>query len=511
MKRLLLPFLILFPLFVFAQQSAVDKITTMGRDDNQVMKHLDVVCNRFGGRLIGSNSYDNAAQWAATKFAEWGYDVKLEEAGEVPVGFNRGPWFGRLIGETSMNLHFVTPSYTAGTHGAERGKVLIEPKTLDELNRMKGELKGAWVLVGGQSTGFPISHSASSDSLRALTLVKNDSIAKLNREIMRSNYENHTDKPMIEYADMPALFYRQMVDAGVRGFIQRARVPMQALYDRELVNNKNTTFDNLPDLCDIKLDEAQYDQIYRMVQQRRDVEIEFDIRNHFRMGPVKYHNVVAVKKGTKYPDQYVIVSGHLDAYDVATGGVDCGSGVSVAMEVARMIALSGARPERTMVFVLFAGEEFGLLGAQAYAKSHAKELANISCLFNRDGGPTPYVAFNCPESMVDDFEKICKPIRELYPDYDFKINALKPRKRPTQMGGTDASVFAIEGVPTLTPQSEDIKGYNFDYREIWHTERDLYTKSIPEYQQQAAFVTAILSLGTANLPKQMPRSEVYDN
>ena len=70
------------------------------------------------------------------------------------------------------------------------------------------------------------------------------------------------------------------------------------------------------------------------------------------------------------------------------------------------------------------------------------------------------------------------------------------------MGGTDASVFAIEGVPTLGFTTEDFKGYDFDYGEIWHTERDLYTKNIPEYQEHTATVTAIIALGVAIIKRR---------
>ena len=58
------------------------------------------------------------------------------------------------------------------------------------------------------------------------------------------------------------------------------------------------------------------------------------------------------------------------------------------MEAARLIALSGAKPKRTILFIAFAGEEFGLLGAKAYARTHQNELGKIANLFNRDGGPT---------------------------------------------------------------------------------------------------------------------------
>ena len=77
------------------------------------------------------------------------------------------------------------------------------------------------------------------------------------------------------------------------------------------------------------------------------------------------------------------------------------------------------------------------------------------------------------------------------------------------MGGTDASVFAMQGVPSDGFREGDFKGYNFNYGEIWHTERDLYTKSIPEYMEHTSVVTAVVALGVANLKKQLSREGLY--
>ena len=350
--------------------------------------------------------------------------------------------------------------------------------------RVKGALKGAWVLLESPSTGWAIDSSAEGDKKREEAL---------------------KDKESTE----PCILYRQMVDAGVLGFIQSTTVPIRTLYDKGVVKNPEITFETLPTVPDIKLDESQFKEIKRAVSERRDVFLEFDIRNHFKPGPVKYHSVVASIKGSKFPEESVILSGHLDAYDVATGGVDCSSGCSAVMEAARMIALSGAKPKRTMYFILFAAEEFGLLGAEAWVKAHPEKLDGISNMFNRDGGPLAYTSFSVPASLVDEFEKISEPLREAYPDYGFTINAMTPRARPTSTGGTDASVFSIRGVPTVGMRETDAKGYDFQYREIWHTERDTFTESIPEYQEQAAAAMAIIGLGTANLDEKFPRNEVY--
>jgi hypothetical protein len=514
MKRILYSLLCLFFAFnsLNGQQSkVVDRIIELGKTDNRTMHHLDVLTNRFGGRITGSDAYTNAALWCASEFKKWGMEVIMDEAGTVPVGFDRGPWFGRLLSDNGMDLHFATPSYTSGTKGVERGPVLIEPKTRDEFDRMKGALKGAWVLISGRNTGMPIDFSQHADSLRAKTIVYNDSIIKVNREIAKQNNENH-DKPQkdpLPLKEEPALFFHEMCEAGILGVIQSAAVPIRALYDRKNINK--LTFETLPIVCDIKLDENQYAIIEKMVKERRYFLLEFDIRNHFKPGPVAYHNVIGVIRGTQYPDEYVMMGGHLDSYDVATGAVDDGSGATPAMEAARLIMAAGGKPKRTILVCLWAAEEFGLYGSKHWVEANKEKLPRISNYFNRDGGPTVASGLNVPEAMYDDFEKICKPLNEINPDFPFKLvkNTQPPRPKPTTAGGTDHAYFAMNGVPTLAFDTPDSKGYDFHYDEIWHTENDYYNKSIPEYQEHTSVVTAVVVYGLANLDHLLSRKGLY--
>jgi len=487
----------------------VRKIIELGKTDNRTMDHLDVLTNRFGGRPIGSAAYENAAEWAASKFEEWGMQVVMDEVGELPVGFNRGPWFGRMLSVEGMHLHFATPSYTSGTKGVQKGHVLIEPKTQVEFDRMKGALKGAWVLISGENNGFPVDHSHKADMERDSIVAENLRIAKKNKDIRRANRNNPEGEQKEEIAliEEPALFYRQMKEAGILGIIQSSKNPIRALYDRK--NMDSLTFENLPTVPDIKLDEHQYKIIEQMTKERQRFEIEFDIRNHFKMGPVKYHNVIGIIPGTKYPDEYVIMGGHLDSYDVATGGVDDGSGVTPAMEAARLIMEAGGKPKRTILVCLWAGEEFGLLGSTSWINRNEEKLDKISNMFNRDGGPTVPLGMRVSEAMWDDIEKICEPISSIHPDFPFVLEKRNPGKQPKKAWGTDSGPFAVRGVPTMTFRTSDPKGYNFSYREIWHTERDLYNKSIPEYQEHTSIVTAIVVYGVANLSHLLSREGYY--
>lgn len=516
----------------------VEKIIALANEDNRTMQHLDVMCNRFGGRLLGSAAYEDAAKWAVAMFRQWGLEASLDYAGELPIGFNRGPWFGRMIGGNGMTLHFTTPSYTAGTKGIQRGTVVREPYTTAEFERMKGTVKDAWVLVGGQSTGWPLDYTPLADEQRAEIIAANDEAERKNGEIRRRNYEimyrrHELEREIAEEKNPkikakkeaeleaaqpeellpikkePGLFYKQMREAGMLGVIQSAKVPITTLYDRK--NIDSMTWETLPVLPDIKLDEEQFNVIASMVDRREYFQLEFDIRNHFRMGPVPYHSVVAVLPGTEYPDEYVICCGHLDCYDVATGGVDCGTGIAPTMEAARLLAEAGARPKRSIMFCLWAGEEFGLLGSKYWVEHNTDKLAGIVNLFNRDGGPTVAESMSVPQEWYDDMVPVCAPLENLNPDFPFKLSASNryPMERPKRAGGSDHAYFAMNGVPTISFGTGDPKGYDFNYMEIWHTDRDLYNKSIPEYMEHTSIVNAVVLWGIANMERRLPADAVY--
>lgn len=506
----LLSLLILFTSETKAQtDSIVQKIIEIGQTDNQTMLHLDMLANRIGGRPIGSANYETAVVWAAQQFKNWGMEVILHETGVLPIGFNRGPWFGRLLDENGTILHFATPSYTVGTKGVQRGHVVIEPKTKREFERMKGKLKGAWVLVSGKSNGWPIDYSDKGNIRRDSIIAQNAAIEKKNDEIRRENWMNRNgqQKELLPMIEEPGLFYKQMVDAGIFGIIQSSPVPITALYDRK--NIDKMTWDNLPKVPDIKLNEHQYKMIEQMAKERRYFQLEFDIRNHFRPGPIPYHTVIGVIKGTEFPNEYVIMGGHLDAFDVATGAVDDASGVAPAMEAARLIMKAGGKPKRTILVCLWSGEEFGLLGSTAWVESNTDKMDKISAMFNRDGGPTVPTSITVPEAMLSDFESICKPINGINSNFPFAVRKATPRPKPKSPGGTDTAPFIVKGVPTFQFGTEDINGYDFSYGEIWHTERDTYEKCPPEYSNHTSIVTAIVVYGIANLDHLLSREGLF--
>ena len=495
-----------------AQDKIVKKMIETGRTDNRVMQHADFLTNVIGGRLVGSAALTEAEAWVAEQFESWGLEVKVQEVGEINVGFNRGPWYGRMLSEDGMNLHFGTPSYTAPTRGKQAGHVVLEPHTRREFERMKGLLKGAWVLLDAPSTGFAIDGTEAANAKRQEAIAKNEEVDRQNAEIARYNraHAGETPKELLKYeTGVVAPFYEEMKAAGVLGFIRSAPVPLRILYDR--ANCYNLTMETIPRVCDICLDEAQFKVIKEKVLRKDIFQLEFDIRNHFYRGPVKYHNIFGILRGSKYPDEYVLAGGHLDSYDSAAGAVDDGNGASVTMEAARIMATSGVKPKRTVVFCIWTAEEYGLYGSKYFVENKTVPLEKISNYINRDGGPLVAMSVTVPPAMYDDYVKICEPLADLDPKFPFTVikREGEPQERPTKAGGSDHAYFAMNGVPTIGFQERDPKGYNFDYNEIWHTERDIYNKLIPEYMEHSAIVTSVVLYGLSNLDHLLSREGLY--
>jgi len=177
------------------------------------------------------------------------------------------------------------------------------------------------------------------------------------------------------------------------------------------------------------------------------------------------------------------------------------------MEALRLIAAAGGRPKRSIVVILFAAEEIGLVGSQAWLKKRPEIASRISMMINRDGSPSAITGAVVPETWLADFRKITAPLTALNPKWPFKLERGVPRAHSTSPGGTDSSSFEMLSVPTLSFRSQT----DYVYNHAWHTLYDLYSELVPftAHQQHSALVTAVVAYGAANLDKPLPREGVY--
>jgi hypothetical protein len=230
----------------------------------------------------------------------------------------------------------------------------------------------------------------------------------------------------------------------------------------------------------------------------KEVKLQFDIHNEFVPGPISLFNVIGEIPGTEKPEEMVIVGGHLDSWDGATGTTDNGTGTATTLEAARLLMKAGAKPKRTIRFMLWSGEEQGLLGSRAYIKAHPEENARISAVLVHDGGTNYVSGIQATKAMVPLFEKVFEPVMALNEAMPFKIREVGG----LPMGiGSDHDSYLMAGVPGFFWSQAGKANYTHTH----HTQYDTFDAAIPEYEQHTSMVVAIGAYNIANLDGLLPR------
>lgn len=437
--------------FAQGEPATVKRIIEIGKDKNQVWETLTEVSTKIGPRLTASPNLDKAMDWAMAKFKSYGLtNVHLDYWGEWPVGFQRGKrQSARMIAPWNIQFEFTSPSWTPGTDGPMRGKAVLAPATMDEFNQVKGSLKGAWVVTGAPLRGAP-----------------------------RTELDDAID------------------GAGILGRVQGSRDDLVITS-----GNHRIEWDKLPTLRRVIVRKKDMDDIMAAIRAKRECVLEIDMEQKFVKGPIKTANVVADIRGTEKPDEMVIVSGHLDSWDGpgSLGTSDNGTGISVALETARILTAAGAKPKRTIRFILWTGEEQGLFGSRAYVQNHKDELDKISAVLVDDGGSNYQGGMQCVANMEAMLTEAQAPMTGVFPDMPFKVRVGPAMPRG---GGSDHAPFNQAGVPGFFWDEVGRQNYTF----IHHTQHDHMGYAIKEYLVQSSTNSAVMSFNLACAATMLPRA-----
>ncbi|MGD0940810.1 MAG: M20/M25/M40 family metallo-hydrolase [Terracidiphilus sp.] len=230
------------------------------------------------------------------------------------------------------------------------------------------------------------------------------------------------------------------------------------------------------------------------------------LKNLISQGPVKMHltltpqtlpdassyNVIADWKGTEHPEQVVIVSGHLDSWDLGTGAIDDGAGVAVAMQVIHLLSELGIHPRRTIRFVAWMSEEEGSEGAAAYMADHRDQIFDHIGAIESDLGadhPTGIDYAGKPE-----LGHWLRPVAGVLDA--FRAGALVP----SDDTGADIEGLTQKGVPTFTPDQDSRTYFNYH-----HTAADTFDKIDPRHLNENAAIMAVLAYALADSIEPAPR------
>ncbi len=203
-------------------------------------------------------------------------------------------------------------------------------------------------------------------------------------------------------------------------------------------------------------------------------------------GPIKTANVVAEIRGSEKPDEFVILGAHLDSWELGTGALDNGCNAALVIDALRAIKASGVKPRRTIRFILFSGEEEGLIGSRAYALNHRAELDKAAgvVIFDSGTGKTTGFSVGGRQDVVGTTKDLIAPLVQ------FGVTELKPDME----WGTDHFDFMLEGVPTFVADQAEA-----NYLENYHAISDTYDKVDFVQLKKHVAEAAALSVGLANL------------
>jgi len=204
------------------------------------------------------------------------------------------------------------------------------------------------------------------------------------------------------------------------------------------------------------------------------------------------YNVIADLKGSEHPEQVVIVSGHLDSWDLGTGALDDGAGVAVAMATAHLINQLHLHPARTLRIVAWMSEEEGAVGAIAYGRRHAPEINNYFAGIETDSGAGHPIGTLITGDPA--LQEILQPIAKVLESSGAGV--LQMFSEP----GTDLIPLNVRGMPAFQPL-QDVRTY-FDYH---HTAADTLDKVDPKQLRENTAVVSVLAYALAEMKQELPR------
>ena len=244
---------------------------------------------------------------------------------------------------------------------------------------------------------------------------------------------------------------------------------------------------NIPAVC-ISMESGA--QIRNWVLENPKLLAMIDMKNHSSL--IKARNVVATIKGTQLPNEKIIIGGHLDSWDLATGAMDNGIGSFSVMDIARTFKALNIRSKRTIEFVLFMGEEQGLLGSRAMVKDYIRQqkLNNVKYMINLDM-VNNVKGFNVDgrSEMIDFTREIGSKIQKL--DSTF-LNTVSSRAHLH----SDHQGFMIQGVPTMSPNG----GFSPEALGCYHADCDKINIINKKEMENTVKYTSMMLYAIANTP-----------
>jgi carboxypeptidase Q len=478
--------------------AVLSRIRGAEMSSSQIPKIAHYLTDVAGPRLTASPGYKRAAMWAIETMTKWGLvNAKLEPWGDFGKQWDLQD-FSIIMKAPYIQPVMAYPNpWSASTNGVQQGQVtvLTPAQAMDTVYVAQhlNDFKGKFILIAGGSG------QSKDKNFKALA-------------------ERLTDEELANMKDTYMVTHEQMAQyAGYFKIINRVDVMMKqsgalGLISASSNNNNGTVFVqgfsehklNAPAaIPQISMAYEDGQKIKRLIQGGHPVELAINIVAKTYTDDIKGYNVVAEIPGTdpKLKSQLVMLGGHLDSWQAATGATDNAAGCIVMMEAVRLLDSLGIKPKRTIRIALWDGEEQGIYGSYNYAKNHfmgtdyklKPEQAKVSAYFNLDNGTGKI------RGIFTQGNTAIKPIFERWfvPFYDLGAKTVST----ANTGSTDHLSFDWAGIPGFQFIQDPI-----DYEtKTHHSNQDNYDHLQIDDLKQAAIIVASFVYQTSMEKDMMPR------
>jgi carboxypeptidase Q len=427
------------------------KIAGEGQMNSHAMDFLTQLSDDVGARVTGSPADHKAEDWGVAKMNEIGLANVHKEKYTIWKGWTRGAADAELLTPVRHRLHIDSMGWTGSTvsGGVDADVVAVNLFDIDNeiknVSRLKGKV--AMLVMKGQPDG----------------------------------------RPGIQYFIREGDFLRAAAPAGVVAVIGGQGGGMSK--GMNLTHTGILGFDADFQLPVVSMTGEDQKQLERYLDRGITPRVHFNIQNTFTNGPAESANVVGEIRGTEHPEQILVVGGHLDSWDLAQGTTDNGSGTATTLGAADAIMRSGAKPRRTIRFVLFTGEEQGLDGSIAYIKQHHSEIPNHLGDLILDAGQGEVKGFQLGgrSDLMGSFQPFADSLAAMGPmSVDDKIE-----------DGTDTLTFTIAGLPGIN-MLQDTKDYMYTH----HSQADALEAQKQDVLAKNATVMALAAFWIADRPER---------
>jgi hypothetical protein len=449
---------LLIPVFlvnlVLAQDPA-DRVIAEALKPSPLETNLQRLTDEIGGRVPGTLAMRKAVEWGVEAFKTAGADSVHTENFTIQASWAEGYTRMSIAAPEQFDVRAVSMAW-APALSAHQDVPIMDV----------GDGKAEDFVKAGNVAG-------------ALLLVHSDEMAKW-------------DDLFAEYLKAPGIILRALQAKALAIAFQSTR-PHDLLYRH--TNSSQGEIDRIPAVLVAREDAAR---IARLLASGQKLHADLAIPNRVG-GPITAANVVAELRGSEKPNEFVILGAHLDSWELGTGALDNGCNAALVIDALRAIKASGVRPRRSIRFILFSGEEEGLLGSHAYAIAHRAELDKAAGVVIFDSGTGRVTGFSLGgrKDVVEAANDLIAPLKQ------FDAATLTTDAE----WGTDHFDFMLEGVPTFVANQQEAN-YLINYHAVSDTFDKVDLAQLKKHVAEAAALTVGIANASAKLGPRLHHAQI---